>query len=260
MHLSLSGQRALVCGASKGIGLATVRALAASGARVYPLARSADLLDRILSDLPKAQRGEAIAVDMRDHVKLAEKVGAVVAREGPFSILVNNSGGPPAGPIIKASAQEFLDAYSQHLLANAQLAQLVLPGMQSLSHGRIINIISTSVKVPITGLGVSNTTRGAVASWAKTLAEEVAPWGITVNNVLPGATMTERLAAIIANKANVSGKSEQAIEEEMRSEIPARRFARPDEIAQVVTFLASDAASYITGVSIPVDGGRTRCL
>ncbi len=178
----------------------------------------------------------------------------------PVHILVNNTGGPPPGTVIEARPEEFTTAFAQHLICNQILVQAVVPGMQAAGYGRIINIISTSVKQPIAGLGVSNTIRGAVASWAKTLASELAPFGITVNNVLPGMTRTQRLDSLIASKAEKTGKTIEQITQEMIREIPAGRIGMPHEFAAAVAFLASPAASYITGINLPVDGGRTLCL
>jgi 3-oxoacyl-[acyl-carrier protein] reductase len=172
-------------------------------------------------------------------------------------ILVNNSGGPPAGAL-HASATEAFDApWKQQLLAAHELMRAVLPGMKAAGYGRIINVISTSVKAPLRGLGVSNTIRAAVANWSKTLSMELAPWGITVNNVLPGATLTQRLVSIIEGKAASTGHSVEDIQKDMLAEIPAGRFGTPEEVAAAVAFLASPAAGYINGIHLPVDGGRT---
>jgi len=178
----------------------------------------------------------------------------------PVHILVNNTGGPPAGLAVDASFEQFLQAFNNHLLCNQALVQAVVPGMRRLRYGRIINIISTSVKQPIPGLGVSNTIRAAVANWAKTLATELGPDGITVNNVLPGMTETERLRSLIATRAAQSNRTEADVSQSMKDEIPLRRFAVPAEIAAAVAFLASPAASYINGINLPVDGGRTQSL
>jgi 3-oxoacyl-[acyl-carrier protein] reductase len=183
-----------------------------------------------------------------------------MAEHGNIHILVNNSGGPKPGPIQSASAEAFLAAFTQHLLAAHELSQCLIPGMRNAGYGRIINVISTSVKQPLHGLGVSNTIRASVASWAKTLSVEVAPHGITVNNVLPGATRTERLEQIIKGKATQHGRSMEEVEQEMLSEIPSGRFGRPEEIAAAIAFLAGPSAGYINGINLPVDGGRTGCL
>jgi 3-oxoacyl-[acyl-carrier protein] reductase len=174
-----------------------------------------------------------------------------------IAVLVNNTGGPPAGQAIDASPEDFLAAFTSHLLCSQILVQAVVPGMKKNSYGRIINIISTSVKIPIRGLGVSNTTRGAMASWSKTLSLELAPFGITVNNILPGSTKTGRIDFVIRSQAAKSGKSEEEVRNQMISEIPAGRMAEASEVAAGIAFLATPAAGYITGVNIPVDGGRT---
>ncbi len=262
MQLDLSGRHALVCGASQGIGRACAIELALLGASVTALARRGEVLASVVDSLPRihdTQRHDFLVADAGDTDALRTQANALVTA-APVHILVNNSGGPPPGSIVDASTQEFLDALRKHLLANHVLVQAVLPGMRDAGWGRIINIISTSVKEPIPGIGVSNTTRGAVASWAKTLASELAPLGITVNNVLPGSTHTPRIEQIVAARAQKSGSSEQEAQQEMTAEIPMGRFAEPSETAAAVAFLASPAAGYITGVSLPVDGGRTRSL
>ena len=262
MKLDLTGRHALVCGASQGIGRASAIELAELGASVTVLARREDVLQALVEQLPcrnDAQKHELIAVDGNDTDALRLKIGKRVLA-GVVHILVNNSGGPPPGTVLDASAEDFLSAYRQHLLANHLLAQAVIPGMKEAGFGRIINIISTSVKEPIPGIGVSNTTRGAVASWAKTLATELAPHGITVNNVLPGSTHTPRIEQIIDARAEKSSHSKEEVQRAMTAEIPLGRFADPAETAAAVAFLASPAASYITGINLPVDGGRTRSL
>jgi len=262
MQLDLSGRHALVCGASQGIGRACAIELALLGASVTALARRGDVLANVVDSLPRIHDGQRhgfVVADAGDTDALRGRVEELVAT-APVQILVNNSGGPPPGSIVDATTQEFLDAMRKHLLANHALVQAVLPGMRNAGWGRIVNIISTSVKEPIPGIGVSNTTRGAVASWAKTLAGELAPLGITVNNVLPGSTHTPRIEQIVAARAQKSGRGEQDVQQEMTAEIPMARFADPAETAAAVAFLASPAASYITGVSLPVDGGRMRSL
>ena len=262
MQLDLGGRHALVCGASQGIGRASAIELALLGANVTVLARRSEVLATLVQALPRihdAQKHGFIVADASDTDTLRARADQLIA-SGPVHILINNSGGPPPGTAAAATPAEFLDAFRQHLLANHVLAQAVIPGMKEAGWGRIINIISTSVKEPIPGIGVSNTTRGAVASWAKTLATELAPFGITVNNVLPGSTHTPRIEQIIAARARKSGSSEQDVQQAMTAEIPLGRFADPAETAAAVAFLASPAASYITGVSLPVDGGRTHSL
>lgn len=261
MDLDLTGKHALVCGASQGIGLAAAQALAGLGADVTLLARREERLRELVATLPtdKGQTHGWIAVDSADTDTLRAKVQALVSAR-PVHMLVNNTGGPPPGPVHGAEIAAFEAAYRQHLIANHVLAETVVPGMERDGYGRIVNVISTSVKEPLQGLGVSNTTRWAVASWAKTLATELAPKGITVNNVLPGSTETPRIEQIIDNTSAKTGRTRDEVFEKMVSEIPMRRFARPEETAAAIAFLCSPAASYITGVNLPVDGGRTRSL
>ncbi|HEX9743794.1 MAG TPA: SDR family oxidoreductase [bacterium] len=258
----LDGKRALVCGASKGIGKACATEMAKAGAEVTLIARNEDSLKAVLSELStsKGQSHKYIVLDLNetDHVKkIADEL---LAESSPYHILVNNSGGPPPGPIVDATGDDFITAINRHIVSNQLLVQALVPGMKNADYGRIINIISVSVKTPIPGLGVSNTTRGAVASWAKTLAGELAPFGITVNNVLPGYTDTERLRALFQHKSETTGQSLEQVEADVLKNIPAGRLARPEEIAAAAVFLASDAASYVNGINVPVDGGRTPAL
>ena len=261
MDLNLSGKHALVCGASEGIGRAAAHELALLGANVTVLARRAEALQAVVDALParNGQRHGRITADVSHTDALAEKVRALAA-ERRVDILVNNTGGPPGGPVASATADAFVQAFTRHLLANQALVQAVLPGMQAAGWGRIVNVVSTSVREPIQGLGVSNTTRGAVAAWAKTLSREVASQGITVNNVLPGFTETDRIAQIVGDRARSSGKSEQQVADGMKATVPAARFARPDEVAAAIAFLCSPAAGYINGVSLAVDGGRMQSI
>lgn len=262
MKMDLTGRHALVCGASQGIGRACALELAELGADVTVMARRVEILQQLVSELPHihaAQKHDFLVADSGDTDGLRAAAQKLVAA-GPVHILINNSGGPPPGPALDAQVDAFLDAYRKHLIANHVLAKSVIPGMREAGYGRIVNIISTSVKEPIRGLGVSNTTRWAVASWAKTLATELAPLGITVNNVLPGSTQTPRIEQIVATRAEKSGGGIEETQRAMEAEVPMRRFADPSEIAAAVSFLASPAAGYITGINLPVDGGRTRSL
>ncbi len=262
MDLDLTGRHALVCGASQGIGRACAVELASLGANITALARREHMLKQLVRELPRAhasQTHDFVVADSGDTEGLRAAVEKLVVA-CPIHILVNNSGGPPPGPAHGAKVEAFLDAYRKHLVANHVLAETVIPGMQAAGYGRIVNIISTSVKEPIAGLGVSNTTRWAVASWSKTLATELAPFGITVNNVLPGSTKTPRIEQIVLTRAQKTGVDAEAMQREMESEVPMRRFADPSEIAAAVAFLASPAAGYISGINVPVDGARTRSL
>lgn len=260
--LLLEGKRALVCGSTQGIGRAIALHFANLGAEVILLARDAAALETVSSQLSTAidQQHAYMVADFAYPDALKQTVAEQLRNYQPVHILVNNTGGPPGGLILEAGADAFLDAFSKHLICNQILVQCVVEVMKQASFGRIINVISTSVKQPIPGLGVSNTVRGAVASWAKTLAGELAPYGITVNNILPGATETARLASIIDTNAKKMDKPAGEVAEEIKSGIPMGRFAKPEEIAYAAGFLASDWASYVTGVSLPVDGGRITCL
>ncbi len=262
MNIDLGGLKALVCGSSQGIGRAVALALAGQGAEVVLLARDGEGLERVRRSLDTA-RGQIHEVLLADFTRpdtVRSAVAGWLASSGPVHILVNNTGGPPPGPALEADPEAYLAAFAQHLACNQILVQALIPGMKTSGYGRIVNIISTSVRQPIKGLGVSNTVRGAVASWAKTLATELGPYGITVNNVLPGSIRTGRLTAVLESRARARGVTLQEIEAEERAAIPLGRFAEPEELAAVVAFLASPAAAYVSGVSLPVDGGRTQCL
>ena len=262
MNLSLTGKRALVCGSTQGIGKAAAIELSKLGASITLVARNEEKLKATLPELDssKTQQHDYIVADFENPGQLKEKITAYINLKGAIQILVNNTGGPPAGKIVVAQEEEFIKAFNNHLICNHVLTQALVEGMKTSKYGRIINIISTSVKVPLKGLGVSNTIRAAVANWSKTLAGELAAFNITVNNVLPGATNTQRLKAIIENKSRTGAVAVSDIEHEMTAEIPAGRFAEPEEVANAVAFLASPAASYITGINLPVDGGRTGSL
>jgi 3-oxoacyl-[acyl-carrier protein] reductase len=261
MDLDLSGRHALVCGASEGIGRATAHELALLGADVTVLARRQDALDAVVAALPRSatQRHRALVGDVTDRDGLRAAVDALAAAS-PVHILVNNTGGPPGGPVFNADADAFVDAFGRHVLANQALAQAVVPGMRAARWGRIVNVVSTSVYEPIAGLGVSNTIRGAVASWAKTLSRELAADGITVNNVLPGYTETGRIDQIVRDRVASTGKSEAEVRDAMRATVPAGRLAKPEETGGVIAFLCSPAAAYVTGVSLAVDGGRMNSI
>ncbi len=260
MNLDLTNKNALVCGGSAGIGRATAHALAALGARVTVAARNKEKLEAVVAELPNKQLGHNILVaDFSDPTVLKMAIVEAAAQQ-TFHVLINNTGGPKGGPIYSADVSEFTQAFKQHLVCNQLLVQAVAPGMKASNYGRIINIISTSVKQPIDGLGVSNTIRGAVANWSKTLANELGPYGITVNNVLPGFTATGRLDDIVANAAKKLNKTQEEAQAFMKQLVPAKRFAAPEEIANAVAFLSSPAASYINGINLPVDGGRTKSL
>jgi 3-oxoacyl-[acyl-carrier protein] reductase len=261
--MDLLPYRALVGGSTQGIGRAVAQLLAERGCAVTLLARNEARLRETVAALP-APTGQAhdyLVADFDDPSHLAEVVQAyLAAHPGGFHILINNTGGPAGGPLLDASVDALRMAFNQHVICNHLLAQAVVPAMRAAGFGRIVNVISTSVKIPLAGLGVSNTIRGAVASWAKTLANELGPHGITVNNVLPGATLTQRHHSLVEKKAAQTGLSADAIEADMLKTIPARRFGLAEEVAAAVAFLVSPAAGYINGTSVPVDGGRTGAL
>jgi len=260
MNLNLTGKTALVCGSTQGIGKAIAMELATMGANIVLLARNEGSLQQVSSELPNSnQKHQHICADFSDPSQVKEVIDKFVEHH-QIDILINNTGGPAGGQAIEAGLDEFRQAFNSHLVCNQILAQAVVPGMKKAGFGRIVNIISTSVKMPLKGLGVSNTIRGAVANWSKTLSMELGGYGITVNNVLPGATMTSRLESIIENKAKKLDQSEESVQQAMLAEIPAKRFAEAEEVANAAAFLCSPAAGYINGINIPVDGGRTGCL
>ncbi len=262
MNLDLKNKRALVGGSTQGIGKAVAIELALLGANITLIARNEEALKKAKAELntDKGQQHSYIVADFSNPDEVKKNVTHYIQRQGTVNILVNNTGGPPAGAINSAQTEEFMTAFTSHLICNQILAQACLEGMKHSGYGRIINIISTSVKQPLHNLGVSNTIRAAVANWAKTWANEVGQFGITVNNVLPGATHTQRLQGIIENNASKNEKPLDEVKQHMLKEIPMKRFAEAAEIANAVAFLASPAAAYINGVNLPVDGGRTACL
>lgn len=259
---SLEGKHAVVCGSTQGIGLACAKRFAELGATCTLLARNEASLKAAASELPTpaGQTHHYAVADFSDQSQVKTAIDAVIRQHGDVHILLNNTGGPPHGAIVEADPQAFTRAINMHVGNNQILVQACLPGMTKAQYGRIINIISTSVKEPIPGLGISNTTRWAVAAWAKTTAGEVARFGITVNNVLPGYTDTARLGSLIKAKAESGKTTEEHVAQAMVAKIPVARLGDPKEIAAAAGFLASPAASYITGINVPVDGGRLSCM
>jgi 3-oxoacyl-[acyl-carrier protein] reductase len=262
MNTNLSGHRAVVCGSSQGIGRAIAIELSRLGADITLMARNPERLESVVRELDtdSGQKHEMIVADFSEPAQVKIGIDQFVGKKKTASILINNTGGPPGGLAIEAKVNEYIDAFQSHLICNQILAQALVPGMKHKGYGRIVNVISTSVKQPIEGLGVSNTIRGAVANWSKTLANELGPFGITVNNILPGTTRTARLDQIILARSKKTGESVEEVTRQFESAIPAGRFAEPKEIAAVAAFLASPAASYVNGINLPVDGGRTACL
>jgi 3-oxoacyl-[acyl-carrier protein] reductase len=262
MNLDLTNKTALVCGASQGLGLATAKELALLGATLIIASRSEEKLKQVITqlDTKAGQQHSYIVIDLSNPEEVKTAVAGLVNKGVTFHILVNNAGGPPAGPMIDTDATELEKAFRTHVISSHVLAQLVVPGMKAAAYGRIINIVSTSVKQPINGLGISNTVRAAVANWAKTLANEISGYGITVNNVLPGYTNTDRLDYLFGKQATDQGTDKQAILNKTISTIPAQRLGEPEEFGAAVAFLCSPAAAYIIGINLPVDGGRTGTL
>ncbi|NHA15051.1 SDR family oxidoreductase [Thioalkalivibrio sp. XN279] len=260
MHLSLEGRRAVVCGASRGIGKAIAGVLAEMGAELILVARDEAALAAVAEGLPGGRERHGIrALDLLDTAAV-KTCFSEMAAQAPVHVLINNTGGPAAGTAFDGKPEDYERAFRQHVVAAQVAAQALVPGMRKAGYGRIINITSTSVKEPIPGLGVSNTIRAAVASWAKTLSRELASQGITVNNVLPGFTSTERLDYLFRQRAQHSGNEVEEVERAAIAQVPAGRFARPEEIAWAVGFLASPQAAYISGINVPVDGGRMASL
>ena len=259
MNLDFTNKNAIVCGSTQGIGQAVAKQLAKNGANIILIARNENSLKELASNL-EGDKHQFVCADFSNQESLKEELQANIFPNHPIHFLINNTGGPSAGQLTKASLQEFEKAFKMHVLCSQILTQFVVSKMKQENYGRIINIISTSVKAPINGLGVSNTIRGAVASWAKTLANELGEFNITVNNVLPGFTQTKRLEKLIDQKAIKNNTTIEEIQKQMINSIPAKRIGKPEEIAHAVAFLCSKYASYVNGVNLPVDGGRTTCL
>ena len=262
MNLDLTGKTALVCGSTQGLGYASAVELALLGANIVLMARNEGKLTDTLSklDSSKGQTHQYLVADFSDPENVKKAIESFIQKKQVAQILVNNTGGPAGGTALDAATNDFLQAFNSHLICNHILVQALVPGMKASGFGRIINIISTSVKQPIAGLGVSNTIRAAVANWSKTLATELGPFGITVNNVLPGFTNTVRATYVIEKKVQATGKSIEDVMAALEAEIPVGRIGEPEEFGAAVAFLASPAAAYINGINLPVDGGRLTCL
>lgn len=258
MEISLVNKHAVICGSTQGIGLAIAIELSKLGASCTLMARNEEALQLALKELHYVfdQQHNYLVADFSEPSQVKEAIQFHLSKY-PVHILVNNTGGPPAGVIAEADPVDFVRYFEQHIVCNQLLTQACLPSMKAAGYGRVINVISTTVRIPLENLGISNTIRGAVASWAKSWSNEVAQFGITVNNILPGFTKTERLRKLIEHTAHKKGSSFDEVAAQMEKEVPARRFGDASEIAAVAAFLASPAASYVNGTSIPVDGGRT---
>ena len=262
MNLNLMNKNALVCGSSQGLGLASAIEISLLGASVTLMARDEEKLKIALSklDTSKGQTHDYIVADFSNAQNVQTAINSFLETGKIIHILINNTGGPAGGKAIDAKVDSFIEAFNNHLVCNHILTQAVVKGMKEAGFGRIINVISTSVKQPIAGLGVSNTIRAAVANWSKTLSVELGGYGITVNNVLPGFTQTVRADYVIDKKSKDTGKSPEQVMQELVSEIPVGRIGQPEEFGAAVAFLCSPAAAYINGINLPVDGGRTGCL
>tara|TARA_B100000700_G_C14779633_1_gene730688 strand:+ start:65 stop:841 length:777 start_codon:yes stop_codon:yes gene_type:complete len=258
----MKNKNAMVCGSSKGIGASTAIELSKLGASITLVARNEESLSEVLEQLDSSmdQKHSYLLADFDNSEKLKNTISDFVEKNPPIHILINNSGGPKPGPIINANTDDFINAFNRHLICNHILVQALVPNMKKIGFGRIINITSTSVKEPIKGLGISNTIRGAVATWAKTLSFELGEFGITVNNILPGYTDTQRLQEIFLNKSKKNNYDIESVITDAYSQIPLGRFADPKETAKAICFLASEDASYINGINLPVDGGRLSTL
>lgn len=262
MNLDLTGKTALVCGASQGLGFACAAEIALLGANVIAISRNKEKLQQAVQnfDTKKGQQHRFLAVDLSNTEEVKQSVSGLLETVNTIHILVNNAGGPPPGPMVDTAVDEMEKAFRTHVISSHIMMQLVVPGMKAAGFGRIVNIVSTSVKQPINGLGISNLVRAAVANWSKTLANEIAGFGITINNVLPGFTNTQRLDSILGKQAGEQGVSKEDFIKNTAAAIPAGRIGEPSEFGAAVAFLCSPAASYINGINLPVDGGRTGCL
>jgi 3-oxoacyl-[acyl-carrier protein] reductase len=261
MNLNLKNKTALVCGSTQGLGYASAVELALLGCNVVLMARNEEKLIHQLAtlDVQQSQQHQYLVANFDDTVAVKNAITNFV-KNNAIHILVNNTGGPAGGTVLHANAEAFINAFNNHLINNQHLTQAVVPAMKAAQFGRIVNIISTSVKSPLQGLGVSNTIRAAVANWAKTLSMELGQFGITVNNVLPGFTKTSRADYVIAAKAQSSGQTPEQVLATIESEIPTGRIGKPEEFGAAVAFLCSPAAAYINGINLPVDGGKLACL
>jgi 3-oxoacyl-[acyl-carrier protein] reductase len=261
MNLSLKNKIALVGGSTQGIGKAIAMQLAQNGATVILIARNEIKLIETLLELKNTEGviHSYLVADFSDFDNFKKIIDAFF-ENNIVDIIINNTGGPPAGAALDKSLDDFQTTFEMHLLANHFLAQKAFEGMKKKRWGRIINILSSTIKQPKTSMVLSNSIRAAVANWAKTLASELAPHGITVNNVLPGYIATERLNELNLFKSSMSKKDLSLIEKEMIAEIPIGRLGKPEEMAYAVAFLCSHMADYITGINLPVDGGVLKSL
>ena len=254
----LEGYTALVCGASKGIGKATAQMLSRAGARVILCARSKLELNEVVSEL-HGEGHKILVMDLEDTEAIEENILTLIGEVGDIQILINNSGGPPGGPLIENEITDFDGPFKRHLYASHVITKLLIPGMERSQMGRIINVISTSVREPIDNIGLSNTLRGAMASWSKSLSREINPC-ITINNILPGFTDTDRLSSLSKSISEKTGKSINSVREEWMNSVPIQRLIDPLETANAITWLSLPSSGAIRGISLAVDGGRMRSI
>lgn len=253
----LNGKNALVCGASKGIGRATSLMLARAGANVVVCARSSDKLDDLLEEMYGSGHSKLI-LDLEDTSALEIKINRLIKNQN-IHILVNNAGGPPGGPLLSNSINDFDAPFKRHLHAAHTITKILAPIMESEGYGRIVNIISTSVREPIDNIGLSNTLRGAMGSWAKSLSRELSPC-ITINNILPGFTDTDRLGSLAKSISDRTGNSIESVQDKWMDSVPIQRLIDPLETGAAVTWLCLPSSGSIRGISLAVDGGRMRSI
>lgn len=261
MIIDLRGYRAVVGGATRGLGLAAARQLAASGATVTLMARNEHSLNEALASLSSdaGQQHDYLQVDYLDFIGFRQLTERFFSGK-KVDILVNNTNGPKAGTVNEKTTEDFQEAFDLLFKTYHHLTQLLVPGMRSRGYGRILNVSSVSVKEPLPNLVLSNSIRTAVVSWAKSLADAVASDGVTVNSILTGAFDTERIRELTQKQAQASGDTIDALLEARKASIPAGRFGDPKEYGYLLAFLASPMAAYITGASIPIDGGAIKSL
>jgi 3-oxoacyl-[acyl-carrier protein] reductase len=263
MDLGLAGKIALVGGSSKGIGFAAAAALAAEGARVVVVARHGDELEQAAAKLA-AKPGVDGVLPIVGDLSLAEDIERIVSealdRYGRVDIAVNNLGGPPPGELLGFSEDEWQLAFDLSFSSARRLNALVLPGMIERGHGRIVSVLSKTIKEPEDRLGLSTIARTALSAYSKLLAQEVAPYGITVNSVLPGSIATDRLSSVIQAQAKAAGRDVEEQTSRRLAAVPAGRFGLPDEAGELIAFLASDRAAFVTGQNIAIDGGQIKSL
>lgn len=250
----LEGRTALVCGSSKGIGRSCALMLARAGAKVIACARTIEDLSSLIEEM-HGEGHKAIELDLED----LDEVEKVVSGLGIVHILVNNSGGPPGGPLLENELDDFEGPFRRHLHASHVITKALVPKMESEGTGRIVNIISTSVREPIDNIGLSNTLRGAMASWSKSMSRELPPC-ITINNILPGFTDTDRLGSLADSISQRTGRSVDDVQDGWMSSVPIQRLIDPMETAAAVTWLCLPSSSGVRGVSLAVDGGRMRSI